>query len=301
MEMSQQLVETGLGLMRQTINDIKKGQKFSGKTIDGLADKIILELSDTHSQSGQFTPPACPSAEDYSIYHTLNVTAYSVMMAARSGIKGEALREIAIGALLHDIGKINTPDHLRWKQEGNDPYETEMISEHPKFGAHWISSLVPLPDNVMRIIGEHHERFDGKGYPEGLAETAISQAAKIVSICNMYDYLTFDLPGKPALAPRDAMHAILRQSGIKFSQKLIGSFLSTMTPILLDGPLYQLTSLVLLDTKEIAAVMKVDSWGDISPEIVILTDSSQKKLTRPLSISLKKDSSRKILKVLKSG
>jgi len=115
------------------------------------------------------------------------------------------------------------------------------------------------------------------------------------------DFLVTALPEKPAVPPRDAMFHILKLSGKKFNPKIVQSFLNTLTPFLLDGPLYQLTSLVLLDTKEVAAVMKVDSWGDINPEIVVLTDSSQKKLARPLTIDLKKDSSRKIVKVLKTG
>jgi putative nucleotidyltransferase with HDIG domain len=222
-------------------------------------------------------------------------------MASRVGYKGDKLVDITIGALLHDIGKINTPDHLQWKQDGADPYEAQMIAEHPTFGAHWIGNLVMLTETVKRIIVEHHERFDGKGYPKALPDPAIAPESKLISVCNSYAHIATDLPDKPGLEPRDAMFAILRQSGTKFAPKIAQSFITALAPLLLDGPLYQPSALVLLDTKEVAAVMKVEHWGDTSPEIVILTDSSQKKLLRPLSISLKKDTSRKIIKIIKNG
>ena len=97
------------------------------------------------------------------------------------------------------------------------------------------------------------------------------------------------------------MFALIKEGGKKFASNLVLGFISASAPVLLDGPLYQLSALVLLDSKEVAAVMKVESWGDTAPDIVILTDARQKKLLRPLAVSLKKDSSRRIVKVLKTG
>jgi len=300
MELSQPLLLNGIALMRHIINEVKQGKKFDMTKLAALADDIIKEITNPMLK-GPYSPAISADPNDYPMFHSLNVASYAALMSSKMGYKGEQIRDITLGAILHDIGKINTPDQLRWKQEGVDEYENVTISEHPKFGAHWIGSLVTLADTVSRIISEHHERFDGKGYPSGLSDPGMSQEAKIISICNTYDFLVTALPEKPAVPPRDAMFHILKLSGKKFNPKIVQSFLNTLTPFLLDGPLYQLTSLVLLDTKEVAAVMKVDSWGDINPEIVVLTDSSQKKLARPLTIDLKKDSSRKIVKVLKTG
>lgn len=300
MELSQQLVESSLGAIKQIINDVKQGSGFSGAALDTLAANFITELSD-QKLKGPLNFPSSDDPQLYPIYHTIRVTALSVLSASRMGYKGSALTAIAVGALLHDIGKINTPDHLRWKQESDDAYEAETIAEHPTFGANWISRLVTIPETAKQIIEQHHERFDGKGYPNRLADNAITREAKIVALCNVYDFLITAHPGRDAMSPRDAFFALMKEGGKKFASNLVQSFISSSASVLLDGPLYQLSALVLLDTKEVAAVMKVDSWGDTAPDIVILTDSRQQKLLRPLAISLKKDNSRRIVKVLKTG
>lgn len=299
MELSNKLIETTVASLLQIINDVKLGHHFELSTIEAMANDFISELAAPEGK-GVYIPAKDPSLALYPIYHSIRVTALTVMMASRSGFTSASVREIAEGALLHDIGKINTPDQLIWKQKGGDSYEMLTIAEHPTFGAHWIGTLVILPDTIKKIIEEHHERYDGKGYPNALPEQRISKEAKIVSICNSYDYLTAELPGKPAEAPRNAMLHILRQAGTGFSPKLVQNFLSTMVPILLDGPLYQPSALVLLDSKEVAAIMKIDHLWDATPEIVILTDANQKKLLRPLTVSLKKDTSRKIVKIIKT-
>ena len=300
MELSEQLVESSLQSIKQIINDVKQGSGFGETALETLASNFISELSD-QKMKGPLSFPSTDDPQLYPIYHTIRVTALAVLAASRMGYKGSALTAIAIGALLHDIGKINTPDQLRWKQESDDPYEAETIAEHPTFGASWISRLVTIPETAKQIIEQHHERFDGKGYPNRLTDNAITREAKLVALCNGYDFLVTAHPGKDALSPRDAMFALMKEGGKKFASNLVLSFISASAPVLLDGPLYQLSALVLLDSKEVAAVMKVDSWGDTSPDIVILTDARQKKLLRPLAVSLKKDSSRRIVKVLKTG
>ena len=300
MKLSEQLVSSTLASITRIINDVKQGTAFGSGTLEQIAANFIGELS-AQGIKGPFELPASEDPQLYPVYHTIRVTALSVMIASRMGYKGESLQSIAVGALLHDIGKINTPDHLRWKQDGADAYECETIAEHPTFGASWIGRLVDLSETAKKIIEQHHERFDGKGYPNRLTDNAITREAKLVSICNSYDFLITELPGKPALAPRDALFSILREGGKKFPATLVQNFVSAGAPLLLDGPFYQPSALVLLDTKEIAAVMKVDNWGDTAPEIVILTDSRQKKLIRPLAVNLKNDASRRIVKILKTG
>jgi putative nucleotidyltransferase with HDIG domain len=300
MELSARIIDTSVESITKIIGDVKLGSHFDYSELEMMAKNFLTELS-VQGLKGPLNLPSCPDPQLYPIYHTIRVTAISVIVASRMGYKGDSLLLIAVGSLLHDIGKINTPDHLRWKQDGDDDYERETISEHPVFGANWIERLVMLPETARKIIEQHHERFDGKGYPYALTENAVTREAKLVAICNTYDFLIENHPEKPALEPRDAMLALIGMGGTRFAPKLVQNFIAAGAPVLLDGPLYQPSALVMLDTKEIAAVMKVDGWGDTTPEIVILTDSRQKKLLRPLAVNLKNDVSRKIIKVLKTG
>jgi HD-GYP domain-containing protein (c-di-GMP phosphodiesterase class II) len=271
--------------------DIETAQKY----IADLIDEVIQYKAESMFDMIPFS-----DIVDYPIVHSVNVSLLSVIFGFKLKMKPEELSDIGLGALLHDMGKINMSDDILWKQDWENEYERKTLTEHTIFGAHWLSNNGLINENVLKIIKSHHENFIGNGYPESIPDRELSQAVRIVALCNYYHYLISDFPDKPALPPRDAFFEMSQLSGKRFNPKLVSSFLNDMGPMLLDGPLFQKTMLVLLDTKEVAAVMKVESYGDTQPEIIILTNAQGVKLPRPLTINMRKDSSRKIVKILKT-
>ena len=299
MNISEALKKRGVSVLHEIFEMVKTGQKADLSELKLYVADMVAEVSSGKSE-GQLI--LLKSGDDeYAVVHSVNVAFLSLIFALRLKSKPDELHDIALGAMLHDIGKINTPDQIVWKQDGENDYEKTTISEHVVLGAQWMKNAAMLPDVIIDIIRNHHENFLGTGYPAGIPDRDLAPAVRIVSICNYFEHLIHDVPGKPALLPRDAFFEVYQQANKKFALKMVSFFVNEMGPMMMDGPLYQKTALVLLDTREVAAVMKTDSFGDSLPEILILTNSQGTKLARPLPVNLKKDNTRKIIKLLRQS
>ncbi|MFW5807915.1 MAG: HD-GYP domain-containing protein [Spirochaetota bacterium] len=298
MNISEALKKRGRDVLSSLFDEVKQGKQASigdaEKYVNSLIDEIV------HQKEGDLVLLQSESVDGYMICHSLNVAFLSLIMAYRTGIEGLELQETGLGALLHDIGKINSPHELQYKLEAQNEYERSILAEHPVFGAHWMAQSALVSDEIISIIRKHHEAFDGKGYPDGISNRDLPRSIHIVSICNYYENLTHSVAEKTGMDPRGACFAVSRESGKRFSPKFAGTFISVMGPMLMDGPLYRKTALVLLDTREVAAVANTTSFGDTLPEIVVLTNPEGKKLQRPVTVNLKKDGSRRIVKLLRS-
>jgi putative two-component system response regulator len=124
------------------------------------------------------------------------------------GLDQTVRRQLRRGAILHDIGKISTPDAILNKPGGLNPEELEQIRRHPDTGEHICSELKTLQP-VLDLIRHHHERPDGSGYPDGLSGDAVTLPVRIMAACDAFDALTTDRPYRKALPWRETM-ALLR-------------------------------------------------------------------------------------------
>ncbi|MDA3899885.1 MAG: HD domain-containing protein [Spirochaetes bacterium] len=298
MNVSEALKKRGIVVIRSLFDDLQSGKDLDVETSERYIDSLIQEIS--HQREGMLYLVEPESTKDYLVIHSLNVLLLSLIMGYRIGVEGIELRELGLGAMFHDLGKINTPENLIWKQEGDNEYERTVLSEHPEVITHWLAKKAIIPDEVIHIIKYHHERFDGRGYPEGLTTRDFPRSINIVAICNFYSFQVISIDEKAGEEPRNAFFTISKEGGKRFNPKTVNNFILLMGPMLMDGPIYRRTALVLLDTMEVAAVVKTTGFADTHPEIVVLTNSQGKKLERPVNVDLKKDGSRRIIKLLKA-
>ena len=140
--------------------------------------------------------------------HIERVSSLVSEVARAMGFDEAARRQLSCGAVLHDIGKIGTPDAILNKPGSLSPEEMEQIRRHPDAGEQICGSLKALQP-VLDIIRHHHEHLDGSGYPDGLSGDAVTLPVRIMAACDAYDALTSDRPYRKALPWREAM-ALLR-------------------------------------------------------------------------------------------
>jgi putative nucleotidyltransferase with HDIG domain len=228
MNISEALKKRGQVVLHKLFDDVQQGRQV----VISDAEQYIVNLIDEiiHQKEAELVLFKAKTMDDYTLLHTLNVTFLSLIMAFKMGIEGQELKEIGLGALLHDIGKINTPSELQWKQTPSNDYEANTLSEHPFFGAHWMTQSAVLSEEVVNIIKTHHETFNGKGYPTKMTTRDLPRSVHIVSICNFYDYLVSDHNHKKGTDSRTACFMISKESGKKFSPKIVGFF------YFVDGP-----------------------------------------------------------------
>ena len=142
--------------------------------------------------------------------HTRRVATLACAVGEELRLPPATLRHLAIGGLLHDMGKLRVPPGILCKPSALDPHEFALIKRHPEDGARLLADLGGFPPEVLELVLDHHERLDGGGYPRGLPEAQISLATRVLTVCDVYDALVSDRVYRPAWS-RDRALALLRE------------------------------------------------------------------------------------------
>jgi putative nucleotidyltransferase with HDIG domain len=163
--------------------------------------------------------------DDYTGGHTHRVSRYSEMLAHQLNVSSTDLRWIRLGTPLHDIGKIGIDDAILRKPGPLTPAEFKIMQSHTVKGA-TILSTIPELAPVIPIVRSHHERWDGKGYPDGLAGEEIPRLGRIVAVADTFDAMTSDRPYRKGMAAEVAFAEISKQSGKQFDPACAKGFLA---------------------------------------------------------------------------
>ncbi len=169
--------------------------------------------------------------DQYTGGHTRRVTAYSCMLGEQLDLDSESLHLIQIGTPLHDIGKIGIDDAILRKPGRLTAGEFEVMKEHTTKGAK-IVEQVPELIPIIPIIRSHHERWDGKGYPDGLRGEKIPRLARIVAVADAFDAMTSDRPYRKGMAPEEAFEEVSKQKGRQFDPECVTAFMEIRDQVL---------------------------------------------------------------------
>jgi putative nucleotidyltransferase with HDIG domain len=164
--------------------------------------------------------------DPYTRDHSERVTAYALQVAEVLGLSGEDTDAIKFGGYLHDIGKIGIRDGILLKPGPLTEAEHADVRLHPIIGDNILKPLMFFPKE-REIIRHHHERYDGKGYPDGLAGEKIPLIARVLSVADSYDAMTSSRPYRKAKTHEQAIMEIKRCTGTQFDEKIVEAFLQT--------------------------------------------------------------------------
>lgn len=159
--------------------------------------------------------------------HSEKTVHYAVMLAQRFGMSEREIENVRRASILHDIGKLGIPDDVLLKKGPLTPAEFEVIKKHPKIAVEIMSAADFLKESIPYVL-HHHERYDGKGYPDGLKGEDIPLGAQIISIVDVYDALTEDRPYRKAMTNEEAIKIIHDGTGTQFSPKIVEEFLNLL-------------------------------------------------------------------------
>ncbi len=181
------------------------------------------QLSDLYLATVKSLALAIDAKDQYTHQHILRVQHYSEALATEMGLKGDEYEAVSTGALLHDIGKLGVPEYVLLKPGKLTKDEFDKVKLHPEIGAA-ILEPVPFPWPVLPAVKSHHERWDGKGYPEGLSGENIPLIARILSVADVYDALTSSRSYRIAWDHEKAKSTIIESSGTQFDPKVVEAF-----------------------------------------------------------------------------
>ena len=172
-----------------------------------------------------FLAQVAEAKDHYTETHLKRVSSYSLAIGKALRLGEETLDQLRKGALLHDIGKVGVPDRVLQKPGRLTPEEYEEMKKHTIIGYEMCKPLRSLQGGALLVIRHHHERWDGKGYPDGLKGEEIPLLARIVSVVDAYDAMTTDRVYRKALPREAAFEEIRRNAGSQFDPKIAGLFL----------------------------------------------------------------------------
>jgi len=203
--------------------DISPGIELAKDLVGAMVDKVTSDLGTTQRLM-QLT-----QHDFYTFNHSVNVAIYAIAFARRVfGDDKETLLQAGLGGLLHDLGKRNLPWNVINKPGPLTKQEWSEVKRHPEYGAAALQGI-PVGEEVLRVVHEHHENFDGKGYPDGLMGEKISLLARIVAIADVFDALTTDRSYHQALDAEGAVEKMFRMQPGKFDPQIFQSFVTSFS------------------------------------------------------------------------
>jgi diguanylate cyclase (GGDEF)-like protein len=187
----------------------------------------VQRTSDLHLATIEALARAIDAKDQPTQMHIRRVQVYAAGMARAAGLSEQEIQGVQTAALLHDIGKLAVPEHILSKPGPLTQEEFQKIRIHPQVGAEIIAA-VPFPYPVAPLILSHHERWDGKGYPQGLAGDAIPIGARILTIVDYYDAVTTERPYHKALTNESAVGLLRHEAGRALDPGLVPIFIDLL-------------------------------------------------------------------------
>jgi len=217
------------------INKIHDG--FSGDDLDlmrSLSNQVAIaienarlytELKDAFYGTVEALAEVIEMRDPYTGGHTKRVMTYSTIIGSYMGLDKEQMENLKLAAILHDIGKIGIRDDVLLKQDRLDEESINKMKMHPHYGAEILSRVKQLKE-IIPCVRDHHERYDGNGYPSGIKGDDIPIIARVISVADTFDAMTTDRPYRKGLGYEDAIMEIQRCSGTQFDPAVVDAFLT---------------------------------------------------------------------------
>ncbi len=204
------------------------------------------------------------SLKDHTFSHSVKVCIISLLIGLTRGYNDDQLNELGTGALLHDVGKTSVVDCIVNNKKVLVSDDYAQIQKHAQNG-YEILSKSNLYESTALIAWEHHERFDGRGYPRGIAGDAMSEFAKIVAIADVYDALSTDRPYRNRLFPHEVAGVLNKVKGQEFDPKVVTDFFASVEP-------FPLGSTVVLNDGTKGIVVSIDKSLPCRPRVQVIQD-----------------------------
>ena len=267
---------------------------FSSTGIYNITVKVVNKIiDDVVSCAALNGLNSLKTHDNYTFNHSIEVTIVSVMIGKKLKLNARQLRDMAIGCLLHDVGKVFIPTHILNKPDKLTYHEFALVKEHPTLGYEMLRDYIPIMPT--QITYQHHERQDGSGYPRGLvgynsirrlsSKSQITFYGEIVAIADVYDALISDRPYRTGLLHDQVLDIIEHNAHSHFNAEIVDKFLSIV-------PRYPVSS-----TCEVTAgkymgyrgvIVSLDENNLNIPNVRLLYDTKEDRI-KPINIDLQKE------------
>jgi putative nucleotidyltransferase with HDIG domain len=247
---SKQIHQEANTIVANTLRNFSLGKPVALETLRPIVSKITASI--LRNPDALISLLRIKQADTYTFQHSVAVGTLLISFCHALNMDKDTLAELGLGGLLHDIGKMLTPKHILNKPGVLNKREFEIIKQHVIISGELLENLHGVSESAFKIIIEHHERYDGSGYPLGLKANEISRFGQVASIVDVYDALTSNRIYHLGCEPTEALKMLLEWSGQHFDPLLVQQFIRTLG-------IYPVGSLVMLESGLLGVVVEQNS------------------------------------------
>ncbi|RLA37805.1 MAG: hypothetical protein DRR03_01780 [Gammaproteobacteria bacterium] len=218
--------------------------------------------------------------DESEITHSMNVCTLALAFGRFLGMGIDPLQELGLGALLHDIGETRVPEETLKKRYGLTPDETHEMQRHTEHGADILKGMKGIPSSAVEIALTHHEKVNGKGYPNGLKGEDIGHFSRVVSIIDVYDRLTHVANKQRYITSTDALKNMYEYRNVFFDGELIERYIQCLG-------IYPVGTVVELGSGEVGVVISVEPDHHLLPKLMLVRDADKQPVYPPRIINLR--------------
>jgi len=244
-----------------------------GQAIDtSCAEEVVdaIQSSLERNASALLSLVRLKEKNAYTYLHSVSVCALMSALATQLGMSEADRRRAGMGGLLHDIGKIGIPDTILDKPGKLTDEEFELVRSHPRIGYDFLVRAPSVEPVALEVALHHHERTDGRGYPESLAADDISLFARMGAVCDVYDAITSDRPYKDGWDPADALRKMAEWQKGQFDEAVFKAFVKTVG-------IYPIGSLVRFESGLVGVVCEHNSQALLKPMVRVFYCARRKE------------------------
>lgn len=266
-------------IVHNIMHDVRMGKQVDMEQVN----PVVENMTESILRNGSALLSLCrvKNKDEYTFLHSVSVCALLVAFCRSAGMDAKTIHLAGVGGLLHDIGKVKVPDAILNKPGPLTEEEFEKMRAHPVESKRVLDATGGISEISIQVAFEHHERYDGSGYPGKLGGGQISQMGQMAAICDVYDAITSNRCYHKGLAAHEALRKIFEWSKFHFNPALAQQFIRTIG-------IYPVGTLVMLESGRIGVVVEQPEGSLLQPVVRAIFDTQRNCMIAPVDIDLSK-------------
>jgi len=254
-------------LIQQIFSDVRQGKKFNAAAAKSLVEEKVQSIK--RNPNAMMWLTHLNDKDRYTYLHSINVSVLAVMFGRYLGLKEDMLNELALAALLHDIGKIAIPTEILNKPSSLTEKEYRLMKEHTTIGLNILTKCKEIPAMARDIAYKHHERDNGEGYPRKRKGKDLNILEKIIAIIDWYDAVTSDRVYRRGTTSLKALRSLYNMAGEDFDDQLVKRFIQCIG-------IYPVGSIVAVSSGEVGIVISFNPSDKLRPKLLMVLDEKKR-------------------------
>lgn len=264
-------------VVTDVLNDIKLGKQIETEKVTHVVDNMVESIFNNRHALTSLS--RIKSRDEYTFQHSVNVCVLMLSFARTCKVDRETMRHIGTGALLHDIGKMKVPNDVLNKEGKLTDEEFTLMKSHVVESVKILSETAGIPEVASEIAGQHHERYDGTGYPKGLKGEDISLFGRMAAIVDVYDAITSNRVYHSGMEPAAALKKMFDWSKHHFDEIVVQNFIRCVG-------IYPVGTLVMTDSKFLGVVIEPGEESLLHPVLRLVYNVKKDHFIEPHDLDL---------------